>query len=411
MRLGLDRLLETLRAAEARPLRARVIERLDEVGLQVLRLAREQPVEDWALPPWLSEARGAQRGWAWEAQGAWICAQLAEAEFGAGLFPRAEFLAAEALVLVKRVQQTTPSREDLSGLAAFGADLEARRLDWRSVADALAKAEEHRQSGRLEEALEQLEFACIRAPRGSALARRTGQERDLLPLPFEARAEAAYAAGDARRAFQFLFDAFQRAKAPEAIERIRGIHEHWSRVVRAYDRGVELKYLDKLKEAQREFGLVLEEEPNPLNQFRVRAAAEIQNVMTCETSTYPSAEANLRDALEKHNWGMFHLMAHRVTKNGAPGKVQEIGRTVQATNQRLKLYKTADRAFQRDQEEEFVESARVLTVLANWLPESDPQRAQAAELLKKINERIRRWVELREDDDILGEPGQPGDQR
>lgn len=216
------------------------------------------------------------------------------------------------------------------------------------------------------------------------------------------RAQAAYDNGDARRAFQLLADAFNHESLDKpAKESVRQLHTQWSRVVKAYDRGMELKAANKLKEARLEFEQVLKSEPNARNQLNIRANKEIQSIIDMLAEGYEAKVKFMHESFKDKNWGLFHERAQQVVRdrNRRQKDIDAIPNMVQDANKRLKLYKRCYRAFQRDQEEEFVESARILTVLANWLPTNDPDRSEAKELLEKIKARIRRWKQFADGND------------
>lgn len=217
------------------------------------------------------------------------------------------------------------------------------------------------------------------------------------------QAQTAYDAGDHRRAFQLLSDAFNHESLDKAAkESVRQLHTQWTRVVRSLERGTDHKNASKYKDAIKEFEQVLQAEPNARNALHMRAREEIALIRVILSETYQRKLDNLHSAYKKQDWRAFHTWATDVSrdKNRRQRDVDWIFKATEEANKRHRLYKRCYRAFQRLEEDKYIWCDGVLHVLANWLPRKDakgrpnPERKEAQELWVKIKKQIKRWQQL-----------------
>ncbi|MGE0706448.1 MAG: FHA domain-containing protein [Planctomycetota bacterium] len=208
-------------------------------------------------------------------------------------------------------------------------------------------------------------------------------------------AKRAYDLGQARRAFQLLSDALNHdVLGEDAIDSVKRRHTAWSRVVRAWDRGMEHKAAGEFKEARKEFEFVLENEKNGQNSFNHRARLEIKSIDTIIAGTYERKVGEMKSALRDQKWGEVHLWALEVQKdrNHKASDLAFLRHEVAEANKKYRLYKRASRQFLADNEDEFPKMAEVLRMLTSWLPDDDKDKLESKKLLEKVLPRLRNWI-------------------
>jgi hypothetical protein len=224
---------------------------------------------------------------------------------------------------------------------------------------------------------------------------------DWLDADAEVRqAQAFYAAGDHRRAFQLLSDAYNHPSLDdEAKASVRKLQTRWSRVVRSFERAKGHQDANRYKAAIREYREVMAQEPDPDHPLHDRARKQVEDILSVLRTTYRRKRDHLREAFRKEDWRTFHTWASELSRDrqASSEDLEWIRESVTEANTRLRLYERCARAFRGSNQDKYVWADGVLQVLASWLPETDAAgnpnraRADARTLWSQIKAQIRRW--------------------
>lgn len=206
-------------------------------------------------------------------------------------------------------------------------------------------------------------------------------------------AALAYAQGDERRAVELLGRALTAdALGPEARSSILTRRTAWLRVATALRRGEQLfAHVGRNPvEVRDELRRVLQLEPDPANQFHVRAKALL---LELEQELPLPREDLLGRALAALEQGDVEragrdLAALDETSTVTPDELARIQEAVVALEREKRLVAQATTNFRNDREETFMAAYEAMKLLARWLPRDHEQRAAAERLKGNLKKRF-----------------------
>jgi hypothetical protein len=208
-------------------------------------------------------------------------------------------------------------------------------------------------------------------------------------------AKRAYDIGDARQAFQLLNEAMRyEVLGPEAKNSVRSRRAAWVRVVRAYERGMQLFNEGRRKEAREEFKRVIELEANTRNRFYVRARDQIKHIDSSDKRGLTLKLRNGFAALEKgdHAAALKWFREARDDPNHRERDLRRIRLAVAKRNKEHKLLEKAKEQLIRDRREKFLELRDTFKLLTIWLPKGHKDRREARKHLDTVLQRLKNWA-------------------
>jgi pSer/pThr/pTyr-binding forkhead associated (FHA) protein len=221
------------------------------------------------------------------------------------------------------------------------------------------------------------------------------------------QAQRAYEQGDERRAFQLLTEAQNHdVLGPEARASVSQRRLTWSRVVTAYNRGMELFNAGKTREAQEEFERVIQLEPSRQNRYHSRAMAQLSHLQQLQNF---NLERKMREGLaalqnEQYDEAYRYFGEVHRDPNRQARDLQRITEAVVNENRQRRLLRVQQQAFIRDQDDKFIQIYYVTKLLRRWLPDGDEHRADAEKLYQDVLKRLKtlQLIDGIEDDPLPG---------
>jgi pSer/pThr/pTyr-binding forkhead associated (FHA) protein len=185
-----------------------------------------------------------------------------------------------------------------------------------------------------------------------------------------------------------------KSSVTRRIESWQKVVDSWTAGLAASARGDDALAISKLEE-------VLKLEPNTKNRYHILAEGELNNV---HDRSDKWIDQRLQDGLSHLEKGRYreakdcfkYVIAHSKSN---PGRLATITKTVQELNQRKRLFKDCKKRWEANEDAMYDGILEVLYVIGSFLPESDPDRAPARELYKKVKQRLKTATDQSKPDD------------